>query len=120
MKTRAIACFVVTVKTLSVRVRVLPSAVDVDAECRVKEGRRKRGEPTARAFFAPRRSGRGCVGTIVLPADGNLAELVPHESVHAVMQYLGAVERERDESLATLVGLLSEKILAQIHRRSGR
>lgn len=114
---RAIAVFTVRHRGLSVRVRVLPTEADVDAECRQREGRRQRGSPSARAYFAPAQRACGIAGTIVLPAAGCLAELVPHEVVHAVMHHIGVVTFDADERFATDVGLLTARILRQIARR---
>lgn len=114
---RAVAVFIVSLRGLALRVRVLPTAADVDVECRQREGRRRRGTPKARAYFAPAARLCGVVGTIVLPADGRLDELVPHEVVHAVLHRTGSVSRDRDESFATDVGLLSAKIFLGLHRR---
>ena len=115
--TRAVAVFTVGLRGLKLRVRVLPTVADVDAECRRHEGRRQRGTPKARAFFAPSIRLCSVAGTIVLPADGRLDELVPHEVVHAVMYRIGGVHCSDDERLATDVGLLSAKIFLGLHRR---
>lgn len=115
-RARALAVFTVTYNRLSLRVRVLPSEADVDAECRRKEGRRQRGAPAARAFFDP--PARQCctAGTIVIPANGRLAELIPHEVVHAVMHRIGNVSRDDDERLATAVGILSARVASRCAR----
>ena len=47
------------------------------------------------------------MGTIVLPANANLMELIPHEVTHAVMAHLVGVHSGDDESLATSVGKLT-------------
>lgn len=115
--TRAVAVFTVALRGLALRVRVLPTAADVDRECRRFEGRRQRGTPTARAFFAPAARLCSVAGTIVLPADGRLDELVPHEVVHAVLHRTGSVHPASDEAFATNVGLLCAKIFLGLHRR---
>ncbi len=115
-RARALAVFTVALRGLKLRVRILPTEADVDAECHRCEGRRQRGTPKARAFFAPAARLCGVAGTIVLPADGQLTELVPHEVVHAVMYRLGGVHCSDDERLATDVGLLTERIFRQLER----
>ena len=112
--TRALAVFTVSLRGLRLRVRLLPTEADVDHECRQYEGRRQRGTPTARAFFAPAKKLCSVAGTIVLPATGPLAELVPHEVVHAVMHRIGGVHCTDDERLATDVGLLTARILRRL------
>lgn len=113
----AVAVFVVSVRRMNVRVRVLETEDDVDAECLRIERYRPRGSSRARAFFAPASRKTGVIGTIVLPANGSLEELIPHESVHAVMHRIGGCHRADDETLATDVGLLSARITAALHRR---
>jgi hypothetical protein len=115
--TRAVAVFTVALRGLKLRVRVLATEGDVDIECRQREGRRQRGTPEARAFFAPAARLCSVAGTIVLPADGRLDELVPHEVVHAVMYRIGGVHCTGDERLATDVGLLTARIFQQLKRR---
>lgn len=114
---RAVAVFTVALRGLRLRVRLLPSEADVNAECRHYERRSQRGAPIAVAFFAPALKLCGVAGTIVLPATGRLTELVPHEVVHAVMHRIGGVHCTGDERLATDVGLLTARILRQIARR---
>lgn len=112
--TRAVAVFTVEARGIRVRVRVLPSIDDV-AEA-YHGGARRSERCRVHAFFqsacrAP------LVGTITLPADGRLDELVPHEVVHAVLHQLGDVRAADDEEFALSVGLLSAKIFLHLHRR---
>lgn len=96
-------------------VRVLASVVQVDRAYRA--GRRCRDRRRIRAYFQPALDARaGFVGTVVLPANGALEELVPHEIVHAVMWRLGGVHATGDEQLATLVGVLTARTLARLRR----
>lgn len=113
---RALAIFTARYGACRVRVRVLPSIRDVDAEYR--EGRRPRRDgKRVPAFFSPARSSAALhVGTIVLAADGRLAELVPHEAAHASVHHQGAVSRDDDEIHATTVGLLTARIFAGLRR----
>lgn len=116
MKARAIARFTVAYGRLRLRVRLLPTIADVDAEYR--SGQRRRNGEIVHAFFAPANSATAAhIGTIVLPANGRLAELVPHESTHAAMHRIGGVHCTADERLATTVGLLSARIFAGLKRR---
>lgn len=112
--TRALACFTVAYGAVRVRVRLLPRIADVDAEFHA--GRRRLRGQICHAFFTPGASGLKPVGTIVLPADGRLEELVPHEVTHAVMYRLGGVHCSDDERLATAVGRLSARILEHTRR----
>lgn len=114
---RALAVFTVTLRGLALRVRVLPSAKDVDLECRTYEKRSRRSGPITRAFFAPARKLCGCAGTLVLSVDGRLAELVPHEVTHAVLHRIGGVAHAAEERLATDIGHLTARIFRQLARR---
>lgn len=115
---RALAVFSVSAGGLRLRVRLLPTILAVDREYRKRvDGRRRRGGLYTYAYFAPRqRTNNHYIGTIGLPADGRLTELVPHEVVHAVMLRLGSVVCDDDEELATLTG----KLTARIHSRLDR
>jgi hypothetical protein len=113
--TRAIARFTVCHGACRVRVRLLPTIKDVDAEYR--EGKRRRDGKWVHAFFTASRSPLSQhVGTIVLPFDGDLAECVPHEVAHAAMQHVGAATAEDDEAFATTVGLLTTRIFTRLRR----
>lgn len=122
MKTRPVATFTAAARGTSVRVRVLPSVADVDAEACGSLPRI--GHRIRHALFRPRelahpafRDTPGIAGTIILPADGALLELVPHEVTHAVMHDLRAATHVNDEELATTVGLLSAAIFTGLHKR---
>lgn len=118
MKTRPVATFTAAARGTRVRVRVLPSITDVDAEA--CGGLPRVDHRTRHALFRPAHAvphGAGPVGTIVLPADGALLELVPHEATHAVMHELRAACHSDDEELATTVGLLSAAIFKGLERR---
>jgi len=96
-------------------VRLLPTILDVDREYRA--GRRRRDGLHVNAYFMPTNSEKAChLGTIALPIDGRLVELVPHEVVHAVMHRLGGVHCSDDEMLATTVGTLTSRIHSRIDR----
>ena len=107
--------FVVTHVGLRLRVDVLDTVREVDkaylAGCRP----RKRNWQV-HAFFEQFGSRAKHFGRIVLPADGNLAELVPHEVAHAVIRYYKTVSCDDDERVATAIGLLSAKIQTKLMR----
>ena len=109
----ALKIFTVSYRGIRIKVRVLPSVADVHRE--YTEGKRLRNGKTVHAFFAPMFSPAAKhTGTMVLPIDGNLDELVPHETVHAVMGTMGGVHCSDDEALATAVGILSARIRRKI------
>lgn len=112
--TRAVAVFTVRQRGIRIDVRVLPTIADVDAEYRggARRSRRRR----VHAFFVGGTVPPRIAGMICLPADGRLAELVPHEVVHAVVHHGGA-EGDDDEELALSVGLLSGAIFTALRRR---
>ena len=110
--TRALAVFTVEARGIRVRVRVLPSISDVDEAYR--DGPRHSERCRVHSFF---HGPKGGIGTIVLPADGRLDELVPHEVVHAVMRANGDVRAADDEEVALSVGLLVAMINVRLVRR---
>lgn len=113
--TRAVATFTVTHGAIRLRVRLLPTRRDVDAEYR--GGCRRRNGEWCYAFFLPTLSATARhVGTVVLPLDGRLEELVPHEVTHAVLHHVGGVHCTGDEAVATAVGLLTARIHDRIRR----
>lgn len=115
MAARALARFTVQHGRLRVQVRLLPTVADVDAEFRA--GKRRRNGLVTFAYFAAGDAGPHRVGTIVLPANANLMELIPHEVTHAVMAHLVGVHSGDDESLATSVGKLTTRIVNALHQR---
>lgn len=112
---RALAVFVVASGGIRVRVRVLPTIADVDAEYRT--GRTRRNGKTRHAFFKGATRPARCAGTIVLPAKGHLPELVPHEACHVDTHCYGDVIERDDEDHARRVGLLCARIFAELRRR---
>jgi len=114
--TRALAVFTVSLRGRKLRVRLLASEAAVDVECRRYEGGRRAGRFVTRAFFMPPLTS-ATAGAIVLPGNGPLNELIPHEVVHAVMHRVGGVHCTDDEPLATDVGLVTARIFREIKRR---
>lgn len=110
---RAAKTFTVSHGGVRIKVRMLPTILDVhrhhQATCK-----QHRGGTLVHAFFLPSpRQGR-LTGAITLPLlDGRLQELVPHEVSHAVIQAHGGVLQRDDEEYCTTVGILC----ARIHRR---
>lgn len=110
----ALKIFTVSYGGIRLKVRLLPTIRDVHREF-VAGYARRRDRKTVHAFFAPTsRATAKHTGTIVLPADGRLEELIPHEVVHAVMAKIGGVHHTDDEALATTVGVLSARIARRI------
>lgn len=111
---RALAIFSVSHGALRLRVRLLPSVRDVNRSFRA--GGKSLCGGVIHAYAQPaRRSDARHQVTLVLPADGRLAELVPHEVVHAVLYYMGHPNLEWfDESVPTAIGLLTARILARL------
>ena len=116
MTARALALFTVSASGMRLRVRLLASVRDVDREYRAGWPRRD-GKVVHGYFTSTYNASARYIGTIVLPADGRLAELVPHEVAHAVMHELESVERADDERLATTIGLLCARVRAGLKAR---
>ena len=111
---RARAVFSVGYRGLRVKVRLLPTLADVHRECRATTGKALRGEFVS-GFFWPATTLRSAhVGTLVIPVDGDLLMIVPHEVTHAVMAALGVIHADDDERLAWPVGELTSRILRRI------
>lgn len=116
-KARSITSFTVSYGGMRIKVRVLPTMRDVHREYIDGLPRRRDGK-TVQAFFAPANAPSAKHGgTIVLPFDGRLEELIPHEVVHAVMHKIGGAHCFDDEKLATSVGILSARITRKIKMR---
>lgn len=109
---RALETFTVSHAGIRLRVRLLPSHVEVEREFR--DGRRRRDGLYVHAYFAPTKSQSARHGgTIALAGNGRLKELVPHEVTHAVLHKLGGGD---EEPIATAVGILTARILTRIER----
>jgi len=115
---RPLESFSVSHRGLRLRVRLYASTRQVD---RIYSGggrRRGGGGMETHAFYLGSKSQRARHGgTIALPGNGRLIELVPHEVTHAVMDRLGEVRSEDDERLAYAVGVLSARIIARLRRK---
>lgn len=98
---------------IRIKIKLLPTIRDVHRAYR--HGPKLIVGHTVHAFYAPAKRKCKFDGTIVLPADENLIELVAHEVVHAVMWRIGTwVHCNDDEKLADAVGVLTARILARI------
>lgn len=111
-KARALATFTVRHGTLRLKVRVLPTTRDVHREY-IKGGKQRANGKHVHAFFQPTATANH-IGTVVLPSNGRLAELIPHEVAHAVIHALGGVLSHDDEACCTAVGVLSARITRKI------
>lgn len=114
--TRALAVFRVSHRVshrnISINVRVLPRVADVDSAYRDGKPRRD-GDDVVHAFCRVN-PGHGARPLIMLPANGRLLELVPHEVVHAVIN--GGC-RFDEEPLADAIGVLSAAIWQELQDR---
>jgi len=112
----ALMIFAVSHAGIRLRVRLLPTVRDVHREYSAV-GKCRRGK-MVHAFFQPTGApNRKYNGTIVLPSNGRLAELIPHEVTHAVLDKIGGVHCSDDESCATAIGVLSARIARKIGRK---
>lgn len=112
----ALKIFTVSYRGIRIKVRLLPTVADVHRE--YTEGKRLRNGTTVHAFFAPMYSPAAkCTGTVVLPMDGKLEELIPHEVTHAVLHKVRVCVAGDDEGFATAVGILSARITRRIEAR---
>lgn len=114
---KPVATFQVTRGGVRVRVRVLPSIHDVHRAYGDGAKALSRQGKTAHAFFQGYIGKAQSIGTITLGLDGDLAEHIPHEVTHAVMEKLQTVTAATDEPLATLVGQLTRTIRAKLRER---
>ena len=97
---------------MRLRVRLLPTVADVDAEYRGPQAQRSQGR--SRLFpggstGCPRdRHGRGAA------LGQQLREIVPHEVSHAVIHHLQGVSARDDEAAASAIGLFCAAIFSRI------
>jgi hypothetical protein len=109
--------FSVAHKGIRLKVTLLRNVAEVDA--RYRDGRMHRAGELIHAFFQPTISPVAQhQGTIVLPLDGSLDELVPHEVAHAVIHCMRGVSANDDECAATAIGVLSAKIFNEVRKPS--
>lgn len=105
--------FTVSHGSIRVKVKLLPTVADVHRKHQAVARRCNDGK-TVCAFFLPAQRAGRYVGTIVLPLQGKLHELVPHEVTHAVISSLNGVLSHDDEACCTAVGRISARIFKHI------
>jgi hypothetical protein len=110
--------FTVSHANIRVKVRLLPTVMDVHREHQARCLRCRDGNNICAFFLPAQRVGR-YVGTIVLPLAGKLHELVPHEVTHAVIHSLNGVLSHDDEACCTAVGRISARIFNHIGQIGG-
>ncbi|MDD5391171.1 MAG: hypothetical protein PHD37_17680 [Gallionellaceae bacterium] len=111
--------FTVSHGGVRIKVRVLPTIKDVHRAYQSCPGGRARGGLHVPAFFLETKNGKH-TGTVFLPLDGRLAELVPHEVSHAVIHARGGVLPRDDEEYCTTVGILCARIINKIEAANAR
>lgn len=107
--------FTVSHGSIHLKVKLLPTVADVHREHQARCLRCNDGN-TVCAFFLPAQRVGRYVGTIVLPLQGKLHELVPHEVTHAVIHFLNGVLSQDDEACCTAVGRISARIFKHIEQ----
>jgi hypothetical protein len=98
---------------IRIKVKLLPTVDDVH-RMHQKTAKRSCDGRTVVAFFLPAQRVTRYIGTVVLPLDGKLNELVPHEVTHAVIHALNGVLSHDDEACCTAVGRISASIFRRI------
>lgn len=112
---KALKLFTVSHGGIRVKVRLLPTVADVHREHQAIARRCHDGNNVC-AFFMPAQRVSRHVGTIVLPLQGKLRELVPHEVTHAVIHALNGVLSHDDEACCTAIGRISARIFRHIEQ----
>lgn len=112
-KARAFGIFTVRYRAVRIKVRVLTTLAEVHRDFRLI-AKPLQGEFVSGFFLPSVSKANRHIGTIVLPADGDLLTIVPHEVVHAVMQHIKFADVDTDEPLATLTGKISGEILRRL------
>lgn len=103
---------------LRIQIQVLKSVWDVEKAFSIGSKPAKK-KLIAHAFFEQFSKRSKHFGRIVLPSDGLLSELIPHEVAHAVISYFESVSGDHEEMAATVIGRLSASIsnrFAQLNR----
>ena len=109
--------FTVSHGAIRLRVRLLPTIKDVHKAFRKGRSCRLSAGSIVNAYFHPTTiTPAKYTGAIVLPEDGKLIELVPHEVTHAVIHALGGVLPRDDETAATSIGILCARIFKRIEQ----
>lgn len=116
----ALMIFTVSYAGIRLKVRVLPTVRDVhkEYESNYTDGKAiRRSGNNVDGFFAPtvRRDAR-FFGTVVLPLNGCLPELIPHEVGHVVRRKMGVIDSSNEERFCMAIGILSSRIARKIKR----
>jgi len=114
---KSVGVFTVAHGRIRLKIRLLPTVADVHREFVSTTGVRMRKGNVVNAFFVPAGAKAKHTGSIVLPLNGRLAELIPHEVTHAVLDKMGGVLCSDDEACATAIGMLSARIVRKIGRK---
>lgn len=121
MKAAALMIFTVCYAGIRLKVRLLPTTRDVASEYRANprksRARIRKGKSVHAFTSATNSTAAKHTASIVLPSNGRLDELVPHEVFHAVMYKFGVVHSQDDEAAATAVGMLSARIIRKIRSK---
>ena len=114
----AATSFTVSHGSIRIKVKLLPTVRDVHLDHQTKAKRNCNGG-TVMGFFLPSQRSSRYVGTVVLPLDGKLRELVPHEITHAVIHYFNGVLSHDDEACCTAIGRLCAIVFKRIEQLGG-
>lgn len=108
-----LSTFSVSHGKLRLQIQVLKSVWDVEKAFSIGSKPAKK-KLIAHAFFEQFGKRSKHFGRIVLPSDGSLSELIPHEVAHAVISYFETVSGDHEEMAATAIGRLSALIFNRI------
>ncbi len=112
----ALKVFTVSYGGIRIKVRILSTVKEVHREHQCT-ARQYRGGDTVHAFFLPNFSPSAKhAGSIVLPLNGHLKELVPHEVAHAVVWATGGVLARDDEDFCNTLGIFCARIFRSIEQ----
>lgn len=113
---KALRIFTVSYNGIRLRIRIMPHTRDVYSVYR--EGSKWRmNQDLVRAFFrAYSAPNSKFLGEIVLAGNEKLTEIISHEVVHAVLYKFKTVHTDTDESFATTIGILTDRIYNKVKR----
>ena len=107
--------FTVCHGSIRIKVKLLPTVADVH-RAHQHGCKRDMSGRTVYAFFLPAQRAARHVGMIVLPLNGKLEELIPHEVAHAVIHAQNGVLSHDDEACCTAIGRISARIFKHIEK----
>lgn len=117
MKTKALMVFTVSYAGIRIKVRLLATTRDAHREYVASNKQRAKGKQIHAFTQSTAAVNAKHIATIVLPSNGRLEELIPHEVFHALIDKWGVVSKDRDESFATALGMLTARITRKIERK---